>query len=115
MHQFAYSEILEESGSECRRHEREAFDKVIALLHKARERGAASIEAVEAVYRLRLLWRLLLDDLSSPQNSLPDVLKASLISIGIWMLKEMEKVRDGQEEALDAIIAINTIIRDGLK
>ena len=113
MYQFSYNEILEDSGQDSRRREREAFDQVIGLLATAQEKGAGSREAVEAIYALRKLWTLLMEDLASNENSLPDELRANLISIGIWMLKEAAAV--GNALDFDAMIAINTMIRDGLK
>ena len=115
MHQFAYSEILEGSGSEARRKEREAFDRVILLLRRAQAGPDGSVDVVDAIVRLRQLWHVLTDDLSMPGNSYPDNLKASLISIGIWMMKEADAVTQGNRQGLEAMIAINTMIRDGLR
>jgi flagellar protein FlaF len=115
MYQFSYNEILEDSGAESRRHEREAFDRVIGLLAIAQEKGPGSIQAVEAIYALRQLWTVLMEDLASPDNALPDDLRANLISIGIWMLKEAAAVGADRATGFDAMIAINTMIRDGLK
>jgi flagellar biosynthesis activator protein FlaF len=115
MHQFSYNEILQESGSEARRQEREAFDRIISLLRSAQRKGVGSVEAAQAIFRLRQLWSVLVEDLSSLDNGLPDATKASLISIGIWMMKEAEKVSNGHTEGFETIIAINSIIRDGLQ
>lgn len=115
MHQFAYSDILEDSGLEARRREREAFDKLLDMLSLANEKGATSREAAEALYHLRQLWRIFIEDLGSDDNSLPKDLRASLISVGLWILQESENIRAGKSESFDTLIAINTIIRDGLK
>lgn len=115
MHKFAYTEILEDSFSEARRHEREAFDRVLAMLRSARDKGSNSRELIESLYRLRQLWGFLLDDLSSSENLLPDNLKARLISVGLWMIKEADKGVMEDPDRLDAVIAINSIIRDGLR
>lgn len=115
MHQFAYSEILESSGAEARRKERDAFDRVIALLRRAQASRPGSVDVVEALFRLRQLWVVLTDDLSDPSNAFPDNLKASLISIGIWMMKEADVISQGKHDNLEAVIAINTMIRDGLR
>lgn len=113
MYKFSYNEILEDSGHESRRREREAFDKVIGMLASAQEKGASSREAAEALYALRMLWTVLMEDLASNENALPDDLRANLISIGIWMLKEAAAIGNGLD--FDAMIAINTMIRDGLR
>ncbi|MFN3890898.1 MAG: flagellar biosynthesis regulator FlaF [Beijerinckiaceae bacterium] len=115
MHQFAYSDILEDSAFEARRREREAFDRIIDLLTRANERGPGSRVAAEALYHLRQMWTIFIEDLGSDENSLPKPLRASLISIGIWIMKEAEELRMGNRDSFDTLVAINTIIRDGLK
>ena len=41
-------------------------------------------------------------------------LRAQLISIGIWMMKEIERLRTGATASFADLIEINAIIRDGL-
>jgi flagellar biosynthesis activator protein FlaF len=63
---------------------------------------------------LRRLWSVFLDDLNSPENGLPDALRAGIISIGIWVNKEIDRIRSGATHDLSPLIEINQIIRDGL-
>jgi flagellar protein FlaF len=98
-----------------RAQERNAMDRVIAMLRSARDRGANSREAIEAIFCLRRLWAIFLDDLRNPENELPEQLRAGIVSIGIWMNKEIDRFRTGQTSDLTPIIEINEIIRDGLK
>jgi flagellar protein FlaF len=56
-----------------------------------------------------------MQDLAEPENELPDDLRASLISIGIWILKEADAVRIGEQGSISEIRDITAIIRDGLK
>jgi flagellar protein FlaF len=58
---------------------------------------------------------IFIDDLNDPNNELPDQLRAGIISIGIWMMKEIDRVRDGLTNDLTPMIEINEVIRDGLK
>jgi flagellar protein FlaF len=115
MYEFSYNEVIEDSPQVMRAHERHAMDRVIELLRAARARGPGTREVVEALYYLRRLWAIFLDDLNNPENELPDQLRAGIISIGIWMNKEIDRVRAGQTTDLTAMIEINEIIRDGLK
>jgi flagellar biosynthesis activator protein FlaF len=85
------------------------------MLRSAQEKGAASRERVEALFYLRRLWMIFLDDLKDPNNELPDQLRAGIISIGIWMNKEIDRVRGGLTDDLTPMIEINELIRDGLK
>ena len=84
------------------------------LLKLAKERGARSRESVEALLFLRRLWNALIEDLSHPENGLPQALRASLISVGLWILKEADLVRLAKSENFDGLIEMNTILRDGL-
>jgi flagellar biosynthesis activator protein FlaF len=115
MYEFAYNEVIEESPKVMRAHERQAMDRVIEMLRAAQEKGPQSRERVEALFYLRRLWVIFLDDLSDPNNELPSQLRAGIISVGIWMNKEIDRVRSGQTDDLTPMIGINELIRDGLK
>ncbi|MGO9742459.1 MAG: flagellar biosynthesis regulator FlaF [Roseiarcus sp.] len=114
MFEFAYNEIVEDSAHAMRARERMALDQVIAMLRDAAAKGPRSVEAVKALYQLRLLWSVFLGDLENPDNALPESLRARIISIGIWMNKEIDRLRSGVCTDLTPIIEINEIIRDGL-
>jgi flagellar biosynthesis activator protein FlaF len=115
MYEFAYNEVIEDSRQTIRARERQAMDRVIAMLRAAREKGPKSRERVEALFYLQRLWTIFLNDLNDPNNELPDQLRAGIISIGIWMMKEMDRVRGGATNDLTPMIEINALIRDGLK
>jgi flagellar biosynthesis activator protein FlaF len=115
MYEFAYNEVIEDSCQTMRARERQAMDRVIAMLRAAQEKGPHSRERVDALFYLRRLWTIFLDDLKDPNNELPDQLRAGIISIGIWMNKEIDRVRGGQTNDLTPMIEINQLIRDGLK
>ena len=114
MFEFAYNDIIDDSPSAMRAQERQALDAIIHLLRDASTKGPKSVEAVNALYQLRRLWGVFLDDLKGPENGLPDSLRARLISIGIWVNKEIERIRSGATSDLTPLIEINQIIRDGL-
>jgi len=115
MYEFAYNGVIEDSRQTMRMRERQAMDRVIAMLRAAQEKGPHSRERVAALYDLRRLWMIFLSDLNDPNNELPDQLRAGLISIGIWMNKEIDRVRSGLTNDLTPMIEINELIRDGLK
>lgn len=114
MYQFSYAEVLEDDPQEARERERAALDRVVELLKIGREAGAASVEAMEALALMRRVWTVLLDDLVTADNALPEKLRASLISIGIWIMKEADLIRLEKSRNLDGLIAVNETIRDGL-
>lgn len=115
MYEFAYNEVIEDSRQTMRARERQAMDRVIAMLRASQEKGPLSRERVEALFYLRRLWTIFLDDLKDPNNELPEQLRAGIISIGIWMMKEIDRARGRQTDDLTPMIEINEIIRDGLK
>ena len=114
MYEFAYNEIVTESSRSMRAQEARALDRVIAMLREAEPVGARSRQGINALYQLRTLWAVFLDDLNTPENGLPPTLRAQLISIGIWVMKEIDRLRAGHVTEFSAIIEINQIIRDGL-
>ncbi len=115
MYEFAYNEVIEDSRQAMRARERQAMDRVIVMLRAAQEKGPQSRERVDALYYLHRLWMIFLNDLNDSNNELPDQLRAGIISIGIWMNKEIDRVRGGVTSDLTPMIEINELIRDGLK
>lgn len=115
MYQFSYAEIVEDKGSDGRAREREAFEHAVSLLRTAEAAGAATRATVEALHYTRQLWAILIEDLASAENDLPQKLRADLISIGLWVMREAEAIRLGQTAAFTDIIEVNTMIAEGLK
>ncbi|MYZ46962.1 flagellar biosynthesis regulator FlaF [Propylenella binzhouense] len=115
MYQSAYAEVLDERPQTMRDSEREAFDRSIALLEAAERAGPGTREAAESLHFLIRLWSILLDDLASPGNSLAPDLRAGLISIGIWIVKEADRIRLEEADSFVPLIEISRTIRDGLK
>ena len=116
MYQFSYAEIMEEGVSVSKDRERQVLDRSIALLKAAMASGESyGKETVEAVYFTRRVWIRFIEDLGNPENQLEEELRANLISIAIWILKEVEKIRKRESSNLQGIIDITTIIKDGIK
>jgi flagellar protein FlaF len=115
MYRFAYAEILEEGGSAAREREREVFDHCIALLEAAEKAGSGSKAAIEAIFFTRRLWAFLIEDLGSTNNQLPDALRGNLISIGLWVLREIESIRLGNSQNFRGVIDVIRSVREGLK
>jgi flagellar biosynthesis activator protein FlaF len=115
MYEFAYNEAVEDSHRTLRARERAAMDRVIGMLRAAQEKGPLSRERIEALFYLRRLWTVFLNDLKDPNNELPDQLRDGIVSIGVWMMKEIDRVLARVTDDLAPMIEINEIIRDGLK
>jgi flagellar biosynthesis activator protein FlaF len=115
MYQFSYAEVLDETPKGAREREREAIDRSIELLQQAQAHGVNSREAVEAVLFVRRLWGYFIEDLAKAENDLPQELRADLISIGLWMMREVEQIRLEQSDNFKGLIEVSSAIRDGLQ
>lgn len=110
-----YAEMQSESQADGRRREVELIQRSIDMLERACLSGAQSFAMIEAVHFTSQLWTALLSDLADRNNGLPAELKASLISIGIWILRQAEALRSGNSDNVNGIIGIQAIVRDGLQ
>ena len=72
MYEFAYNDVIEDSHQTLRARERAAMDRVIGMLRAAQEKGPQSRELIDALFYLRRLWTIFIDDLNDPNNELPD-------------------------------------------
>lgn len=114
MYKFSYEEALSDSGSRQRENERQAIEQSVALLRSAERAGPHSREAVDAIIFLNRLWSFFLEDLAKPENGLPDDVRAKIISIGIWVLKEAEAISNGKSRNFAGLIDVSNVIAEGL-
>ncbi len=114
MYESTYVSMLEDTAERIRENERRAFDTAITKLKLAQQAGRGTRESVEAMLFVNRLWTTLLEDLADQGNGLPDSLKASLISIGIWMLRRAEDIRQGRLDDFSTMIEVSETIRKGL-
>ncbi len=106
---------MEDGLQDARGRERLAMERAIEMLEQAQEMRIFSFEAAKALDYVNTLWRMLLEDLSSPENDVPEVLRADLISVGIWITREIKSLRTAQSTNFSGLIEICATIRDGLK
>lgn len=114
MYQFSYADIQTDSVADAKDRERQLLTRSIDLLSKAAAAGYQSIEAIEALHFTNRVWTNLVEDLGSSENALPKELRANLISIGLWLLREAEDIRQGRTDNFEGIIEVSQIIRDGI-
>ncbi len=115
MYQLSYAENAMESQRDCRDRERRALEHAIALFEKAMAAGPRSPAAEEALSFACTLWKALIEDLIAPENDLPDMLRADLVSVGVWIIKEANSIRSGQSQSFRGLIEVCSMISDGLK
>ncbi len=114
MYRRFYSEIMEDDPQLARANERGVILHSIQLLERAEKAGPTSQQAVEALFFLRRLWEFLLVELGSPENQLPQKLRADLISVGIGLLKEADAIRRGELTDFASLKEISQTIAAGL-
>jgi flagellar protein FlaF len=115
MDQLSCAQVLDDSALETRHREREAFERAVALLELAEESGPESSDAAEALFFLQRLWAILMGDLGPDENALPEPLRTSLISTGMWIAKEVEAIRAGRTKSFLGLIHVNAIICEGIR
>jgi flagellar protein FlaF len=114
MQRIQYGELLEEDHQVTRERERAALDRSIVLLEQANAPDASSVKAAEAIAFTSKLWTVLVEDLANPDNGLPKQLRAQMVSIGIWILRDLESARAGANHDFSDVVAVSKAIRDGL-
>jgi flagellar biosynthesis activator protein FlaF len=114
LYKISYADVLADSQADSKEREREIIDRSIELLSEARVKGMDTFAAVEAIHYTVRIWTAFLEDLARNENQLPKELRANLISIGIWVLRECDAIRQGQTKTFDGLIDISQIIRGGL-
>lgn len=114
MYHFSYAEVLDDNPSEMRARERKALERSIDLLKAAQAAGPHSREQVEAYTFSMRLWTILVEDLGMAENQLPKQLRADLVSIGLWVMRELENIRMERSSNYKGVIEVTQSIAQGL-
>ena len=102
------------SGENNRDAEFRLFAQVTRALIDASQLDRSEIgKRAEALDWNRQLWSALATDCALPGNSLPDPLRASIISLSIWVSNYTSGVIRGKDDIQD-LIDINRMIMQGL-
>jgi flagellar protein FlaF len=90
------------------------FAQVTLALMEAAKRDATDVRGrMDALDWNRRLWSTLADDCAQSGNRLPQALRASIISLSIWVGKHTSAVIRRQE-AIEPLIEVNRLIMQGL-
>ena len=114
MYQMRYEDVMTDDMASARERERALFDRSIAMLELAKENGSGSRERSDATCCATELGTTNIADLGAADKELPKELKAAIISVGIFVLKEIERIRQGESNDYATLIEITQSIRDGL-
>jgi flagellar biosynthesis activator protein FlaF len=110
----AYETVAEDSGREARARERQALSLGIDRLEQLKSGLFSTEDFIESLLYVRRLWSIFIEDLSHPENGLPDQLRADIISIGLWVVKEADRLREEKSNDVKQLIEINRLMRDSL-
>lgn len=75
--------------------------------------GRRGIQLMPALHRNREMWATFSAACGAPGNALPDPLRASIISLALWVDRHTTSVVRGEESA-DALLEVNRALMDGL-
>ena len=90
------------------------FAQVTLALMEAAKADPNDLGArVDALDWNRRVWTVLGDDCANPENGLPPPLRASIISLAMWVSRHTSAVIRRQEE-IEPLIGVNRLIMQGL-
>jgi flagellar biosynthesis regulator FlaF len=89
--------------------EADVFRQATVALKRVRD-NAPRIQQIRALADNRRLWMTVTDLMRDPGNSLPEPLRASIISVGLSVQREMDR----EKPDFDFLIGINENIAAGL-
>lgn len=111
----AYETVVEDSGYEARGRERQALSLGIERLERLQNEHYSMEDQVQSLLYVRRLWTIFIEDLAHPENGLPEQLRADIISIGLWVVKEADRLREQRSNDVMQLVEINRMIRDALQ
>ncbi|MBR0550968.1 flagellar biosynthesis regulator FlaF [Stakelama marina] len=79
----------------------------------ARDAGHTGAALASALHRNREMWNVFSADCASTGNGLPDQLRASIVSLALWVDRFTSDVIAGREP-VDDLIEVNRSIMEGL-
>jgi len=87
--------------------------QVTRALIDAKDRTRTDPAVIDAVHWNRRLWSTLMIDCSDDDNTLPDSLRAQIISLAVWVGRHSTAVMRGEEDVVP-LIEVNRNIMEGL-
>ncbi|MFK7901902.1 MAG: flagellar biosynthesis regulator FlaF [Nitratireductor sp.] len=115
MFNYAYSETSEGDQGEARSQEYQALVHTIVMMEGADASPQDGVKRIQAIYDSAQVWTALLQDLASQDNHYTNELKAGIISIGIYILKHLQRMRDDKTLTFATVIELTNTIKEGLK
>ena len=115
MYTQAYQDVVEDDQIDARQGEWAVIENTIQLMEHSDANSDDMMLRIKALHMTLQVWTHLINDLSMPENGMSAELKASIISIGIFILKYLENMRSEKLLTFAPIIEISCSIQKGLK
>jgi flagellar protein FlaF len=96
-----------------RRTEQRLFADITGALGTAWESGRRGSALMPELHRNRELWSALSADCGTPGNGLPEGLRASIISLALWVDRFTSEVVAGRE-TIEPLVDVNRAVMEGL-
>lgn len=94
--------------------EHRLFGQITGEMMDAETAGLTGGQLIDPLHRNREMWTAFMTDCGAQGNGLPPELRASIISLGLWVQRFTSDVIAGREP-IGELIALNRTIMDGLK
>lgn len=94
--------------------ERRLLVEITGDLIAARDAGKTGLLLAPVLFRNRAVWTAFSDACATRGNRLPDALRASIISLGLWVERHTSAVIAGRDD-IEPLITVNRNIIDGLQ
>lgn len=111
----AYEEITSDEQTATRSDERAVLLRTIDVMEESDRMPSDGMKRVKAIHFVREVWSYFLNDLASSENATSPELKASLISIGIFIMKHLERMRQERTLNFSPLLEISKTIEKGLE
>ena len=109
----AYQKIAV-SAETSRETEYRLFADVTRALMEAAKTDPTDLRArIDALDWNRRVWMVMGEDCGDPKNALPQALRASIISLSIWVVRHTSAVIR-REDDIEDLIVVNRMIMQGL-
>ncbi|MBB5710730.1 flagellar biosynthesis regulator FlaF [Sphingomonas xinjiangensis] len=94
--------------------EHRLLSQITGEMMDAESAGLKGAQLINPLHRNREMWTAFMTDCGAEGNSLPVELRASIISLGLWVQRFTSDVMAGREP-IGELIALNRTVMDGLK
>ncbi|GGO96894.1 flagellar biosynthesis regulator FlaF [Stakelama pacifica] len=93
--------------------ERRLIGQITGQMIALHEAGISGSGLMPALHRNREMWNMFAALCGGPGNELPNELRASLVSIGLWVDRYTSEVIAGRD-SIEPLIEVNRSILEGL-